>query len=62
MYRCFITFDNDLKEPINEFKSLLVKEPNFSNVYKMMNLVQKAKVNLAMLNNTFNQMKHTKQS
>ncbi len=29
MYRRFITFENDLKESIDEFKLLLVKEPNF---------------------------------
>ena len=57
VYNRFNMFKQELIQSITELKELMKKEPTFDNVYKMMNLVQRCKVDLAMMKSTLQQMK-----
>ena len=57
VYNRFNMFKQELIQSITELKELMKKEPTFDNVYKMMNLVQRCKVDLAMMRSTLQQMK-----
>jgi len=56
LYSRLESFRSELKASLSQFEKLMNEQPTFENVYAMMNLIQKAKVDLAMLKNTLAQM------
>ena len=59
MYRRYVIFKNELITAIKNIEELLYEKPTFNNIYALMNWIQKAKVDEAMLNGTLAQMMKT---
>ena len=59
LYKRFETFHQEFIMSAKKLKELLRQEPTFDNIYNMMNLVQRCKVDISMMKNTLNQMIQT---
>ncbi len=58
LYNKLLAFDNDLSSVIQRLQEITNGKPTFNNIYKMMGLVQRAKVDIVMKANTLKEMGH----
>ncbi len=56
LYNKLISFNRDISRAIRRLRELSNEQPTFKNVYEMMNLVQRAKVDIVMKMNTLKEM------